>query len=207
MANVRRPRSDQELANDEREALIEQLAQDQINTDIENQEKLADAGEPEAREAVSALRAVSRGNVIRLNLDQQEAIGVSSAASESTTPVEDERDTDARMAALRKKIALAKLEEEQVRKNMAVNDRAKLLMKNHWQRWAREGETSYNKACSTLRLNVGRDAVTLVEGGVFDSHLDVAQFLQRMQPNRVEAKEEDWTDSLEQELRELRGED
>lgn len=207
MANVRRPRSDAELAADEREALIEQLQQDHVNLEAENQEKLAAAGEPEAREAVAALRSVSRGNIFRMTPEQQVAVGVADSATSAPSAVEDERTTDARAEALKKKIAQAKFEEAEARKNMAIGERAKLLMKNHWQRWSREGENNYSKACSTFRLNVGRDAVTLVEGGVFDNHLDVAQFIQRMSPTKVEAKDEDWTDSLEEELRQLRGED
>ena len=207
MANVRRPRTNEELAADEREALIEQLHQDHVNLELENNEKLAAAGEPEAREAVAALRAVSRSNVIRMTPEQQEAVGMADTATGATRAVEDPSDTDARVAALRKKIAQAKFEESEARKNMAANERAKLLMKNHWQRWSREGENNYSRACSTFRLNVGRDAVTLVEGGVFESHLDIAQFIQRMSPTKVETKETDWVDDLEQELRELRGED
>lgn len=207
MANVRRPRSDAELASEEREALVEQLQQDQVNLEEENQEKLAVAGEPEARAAVTALRAVTRGNVLRMTAEQQEAVGLTDTATTATAPVEDERTTDARADALRKRIAQAKFEEQEARKNLAINDRAKLLMKNHWQRWSREGESNYGRACSTFRLNVGRDAVTLVEGGVFDNHLDVAQFIQRMAPARTQAEETDWTDDLERELKELRGED
>lgn len=208
MANVRRPRTDQELANDEREALIEQLQQDQVNLEVENQEKLAQAGEPEAREAVAALRSVSRGNVFRMTPEQQEAVGMADAAAEATaTHVEDERDTQTRVTILRQKIAQQKAEQEQTRKEMHVNERARGLMKNHWQRWAREGEDNYSKACANFRLNVGRDAVVLVEGGVFQNHLDVAVFLSRMTPTKVEAKEADWVDDLEEELRQLRGED
>lgn len=207
MANVRRPRTDAELANDEREALIEQLQQDQVNLEVENQEKLASAGEPEAREAVAALRSVSRGNIFRMTPQQQEAVGMTDAATTVTSPIEDNRDTDARADALRKRIAQAKFEESEARKHMAVGERAKQLMKNHWQRWAREGEENYGRACATFRLNVGRDAVILVEGGVFQNHLDVAVFLARMSPTKVETKDDDWTDSLEEELRQLRGED
>jgi hypothetical protein len=205
MAMVRKPRTDEQLAADEREMLVEQLRQDAVDVEIENQTKLAAAGEPEARAAVAALRAVSRTNNTRMTADQQEAVGVSDVTQD--TPVEDERATDARAKALRQKIAQAKFEEEQARKAMSATDRAKALMKNHWQRWSREGSENYSKASNNLRLNVGRDAVALVDGGVFDSHLDVAQFIQRMTPTVQQQKESDWTEDLEEELKELRGDD
>lgn len=205
---VRKPLTDEELAQEETELAVERELQDRIDLAAEAQQKLAAAGEPEAQSAVAALRAVARGNVVRLNLDQQEAISMAAGASvASGAPVEDERVEQAKRKHAQKRVLQAQFEESEARKELDDRSRARLLMKNHWQRWAREGDSNYHKACSSFRLNVGRDAVALVDGGVFDSHLDVAQFIQRMTPAVREAEQTDWTDDLDKELRELRGED
>jgi hypothetical protein len=208
MARVRKPRSDEELAKEERELLLEQLQQDHIDLQAEEQEKLAEAGEPEARNAVSALRAVTRGNNLRLSEAQQEAVAVTDAASEATgTAVEDERVTEVRTQLLQKRIKQERFERHEAVKELTDKERARALMRNHWQRWAKDGSDNYSKACSVFRLGVGKDAVALVDGGVFDSHLDVAQFIQRMAPVTKDGEQSDWTDDLERELRELRGEE
>lgn len=201
VAGVRKPRTDEQLAADERAMLIEQLQQDHIDLAAEAQAKLADAGEPEAQSAISALRAVTRGNITRLTQEQLDAVGMADTATAATGEVQDERISQVRAQQVEER------KKHEANKGLSAKERARALMRNHWQRWAHDGDKNYSKACSSFRLNVGRDAVALVDGGVFDSHLDVAQFIMRMSPTRVEAQETDWTDDMERELKELRGEE
>lgn len=209
MAKARKPRTDEELAREEREMIIERARQDIIDTQRENAEKLAAAGEPEAREAVEALQRVSRtGNVIRLKPETAEAMGVVDTAAEAPgETVEDEREVSARDRAIKEGIEREAFRRSKVKEQMGIEDRGRSIMDLHMKRWAKDGEKNYGKASRSLQLNVGKDAVILWRAGVFDSMLSVAQFIQRFQLTEKENREDDWQDEQEKELRELRGDD
>lgn len=209
MAKARKPRTDEELAKEEREMIIERARLDMIELQKENDEKLAAAGEPEAQEAVAALQRVSRGgNVIRLKPETAEALGVADTAAEAPhDTVEDEREVSAREKAMREGIEREAFRRSKVKEQMGMEDRGRSIMDLHMKRWAKEGEKNYGKASRSLQLNVGKDAVILWRAGVFDSMLSVAQFIQRFQLTEKENREDDWQDEHEKELRELRGDD
>lgn len=209
MAKARRPRSDEELAKEEREMIIERARQDMIDLQKENNEKLAAAGEPEAQEAVAALQRVSRGgNVIRLKPETAEALGIADTAADAPgETVEDEREVSARERAIKEGIEREAFRRSKVKEQMGVEERGRSIMDLHMKRWAKDGEKNYGKASRSLQLNVGKDAVILWRAGVFDSMLSVAQFIQRFQLTEKENREDDWQDEQEKELRELRGDD
>ena len=209
MARARKPRTDEQLAQEEREMIIERARQEIIDQQKENDEKLAAAGEPEAREAVEALQRVTRsGNVIRLNSQTAEALGITATAAEAPgDTVEDEREVSARDRAMREGIEREAFRRSKVKEQMGMEERGRSIMDLHMKRWAKEGERNFGKASRSLQLNVGKDAVILWRAGVFDSMLSIAQFIQRFHMSEKENREDDWADEQEKELRELRGDD
>lgn len=212
MASVTRPPSDEELRKREREMLAQRLQMDMLDRQQEEQEKLADAGEPDAvvarQDAVDALQRASRGNVSRLTPATARAMDMTDAALDLPQDrVEDPRSAAAREQMHREQIGLQQFEKQQVKSQMDVETRGRGVLDLHWKRWSRDGQRNYGKACRQMQLGIGRDAVLLWQAGMFDSMLAVAKFIQSFQLSDKESATEDWQSAIDKELAELRGDE
>lgn len=223
MAGRRPPLTDKQLRDAELEMRAQRLIADAQEGNPEVEQLLAAAGEPEAvaaiaategaPEALEALRAVHRGNIARLRPGEADAIAAGGfAADNAGSEVRDPADEAAAIEAFQKSAA----ERARIRKvedtRATIEKKAARMMALHWKEWAKNGRKDHSKACLNMEFDVGQDAEVLVEGGVFDSHLAVVQFIQRMHAMTGAGRvgggaSDDWEEKRAKELDELRGDD
>lgn len=210
MKRVAPPPSDEQLAAAERTDNVRRLNREAQIEDEQEQERLALAGEPTAKEAIKAMASVIDSRPVGEEEPTDDNKTTAQTSREVTPPINRKprktkpRDADHRKSEASESPPPQEEEHDEAASQSRDEKLAYKLMDTAYKKWAKTAEKDFSKANRALAIDLGKDTMLYIRSGIIRMN-DLQSTIDKLTASSKAGKDNsDAEDNFDEEMEEFR---